>query len=356
MNELPRHGAPRSIDISYLAIVKILGAIAFVSLVKTLASFLGLMAAAILVAITLDLIAKKLESFGLRRSYAVGLIFASGVGVLAAVSFLLIPALADQMQAFGQNLPKLQQSILAQLPSGKISEMAHKAMAKPETLVANWPELLLGYGTAALSAFSSLLVAIVFAFYFLVDGRRAFEWFVTFFETPTQKKLRETGDELSLIVGEYMTAQLITSLLVALFCGGVLWALGVPGALLLAVFAGVADVVPVVGITIALAAATLTALAVSAESALWVVLAFLAYQLFENYLLTPLIYGRRLKVSNLVVLLTLAAGGILAGAIGVLLSLPLAAAYPVVERIWLKKYLGAKVVESHQALDDSANR
>ena len=43
-------------------------------------------------------------------------------------------------------------------------------------------------------------------------------------------------------------------------------------------------------------------------------------------------------------------------AIGVLLSLPLAAAYPVVERIWLKKYLGAKVVESHQALDNSANR
>jgi predicted PurR-regulated permease PerM len=351
MSDLSRHSAPRPIDITFRSIAKVLAAVALTALIMKLGSFLGLMAAAILVAITLELVTRKMESYGLRRPYAIGLIFVFGVGILAAISFLLVPALADQMQAFGQGLPKLQQSILEKLPPGKISQMAQRFASKPETVVANWPELLLGYGTAALSAFSSLLVAIVFSFYFLVDGRRAFEWFVTFFETPTQRKLRETGDELSGIVGQYMTAQVITSLLVALFTGAVLWALGVPGALLLAVFAGVADIVPVVGITIALAAATLTALAVSAESALWVVVAFLVYQVFENYVLTPLIYGNRLKVSNLVVLLTLAAGGILAGAIGVLLSLPIAAAYPVIERIWLKKYLGEKVVQRHQALE-----
>ena len=353
MSEPKRHPAPRPIDISFRSLARILLVVAIAALAVRLAEFIGLMAAAILVAITLDLLAKKLESFGLERAYAIGLIFAAGIAALAAVIVLLVPALADQIQAFAQNLPKLQEAIFAKLPSGKIKEIAHEVAAKPETFVANWPAILLGYGSAALGAMSSLLIAIVFSFYFLVDGNRAFEWFVTFFELPTQRKLRETGDELSAIVGQYMTAQLITSLLVATVMGILLKILGVPGALLLAVFAGVADVVPVVGITIALGVAALTALSVSAESAIWVVAAFLTYQLLENYLLTPIIYGRRLKVSNLVVLLTLAVGGILAGAIGVLLSLPAAAAYPVIERIWLKKYLGAKVVERHQVLGDS---
>ncbi|RZA04967.1 MAG: AI-2E family transporter [Proteobacteria bacterium] len=351
MNQSPEVPAPRLLEISWKSIAKILAAILLTSVVLKLAGLISLLVAAVLVAMTMNILVRKMENYGLKRHYGIGVILFCAIGIAAAVSFLLVPALAEQIQAFATNLPKLQASILDQLPAGKISQMARQAAARPETVVANWPAILLGYGSATLSAFSSLLVALVFSFYFLADGNRAFNWFVTFFSVPTQKKLCETGEELSVIVGQYMTAQLITSLMVGVFCGVLLTVLKVPGALMLAVFAGVADVVPVVGITIALVAATLTALSVSAESAIWVVACFLVYQLIENYLLTPIVYGARLRVSNLVVLLTLAAGGILAGAVGVLLSLPVAAAYPVVERIWLKKYLGARVVAEHQAAD-----
>jgi hypothetical protein len=68
----------------------------------------------------------------------------------------------------------------------------------------------------------------------------------------------------------------------------------------------------------------------------------------------PRIYGRRLQLSTLAVLLALVVGGTLQGILGAILVLPLVAAYPIIERIWLHEYLSDEVIRDHAALERAA--
>ena len=68
----------------------------------------------------------------------------------------------------------------------------------------------------------------------------------------------------------------------------------------------------------------------------------------------PRIYGRRLQLSTLAVLLALVVGGTLQGIVGAILILPLVAAYPIIERIWLHDYLSSEVIHDHSALEHAA--
>ena len=77
---------------------------------------------------------------------------------------------------------------------------------------------------------------------------------------------------------------------------------------------------------------------------------YVGYHLVEAYLIVPRVYGQRLRLSTLAVLLALMAGTTLQGLIGAVLVLPLVAAYPIIERIWLARYLGSEVLKDHRAL------
>jgi predicted PurR-regulated permease PerM len=101
-------------------------------------------------------------------------------------------------------------------------------------------------------------------------------------------------------------------------------------------------------------AATLMGLTVSPIVAVIVFVACLVYHLFENYVIAPRVYGRNLRLSTLSVMLALIVGGLLQGVLGAVLILPLVAAYPIIERIWLRGYLGTDVVTDHNALEASA--
>ena len=74
----------------------------------------------------------------------------------------------------------------------------------------------------------------------------------------------------------------------------------------------------------------------------------------ENYATAPKVYGHHLKLSGVAVLLGLVIGAALGGIIGALLALPVVAAYPIVERIWLRESLGKNVLAEHARLESEA--
>lgn len=83
---------------------------------------------------------------------------------------------------------------------------------------------------------------------------------------------------------------------------------------------------------------------------------YVIYHLFETYLIAPRVYGNLLRLPTLSVLLALIVGGTLQGILGAVLVLPLVAAYPIIERIWLKSYLSREVLADHKALAKAAER
>ena len=82
---------------------------------------------------------------------------------------------------------------------------------------------------------------------------------------------------------------------------------------------------------------------------------FVSYHLFELYVLVPRLYGNRLQLSTLTVLLAVLGGGALGGLSGIVLALPLVAAYPVVEKYWLEEWLHPDAVADHTALRDAGD-
>jgi len=149
----------------------------------------------------------------------------------------------------------------------------------------------------------------------------------------------------------YVRGSVITATICGLYVLVMLTVLGVPLALLLAVLAFLFDFIPVVGTIIMTVPATLLAFLVSPQRALLVAAAYILYHLIEAYILIPRIWGQQMRVSTLTVLLAIAIGGVLLGVIGAVLALPIAAAYPIVERIWLGEKLPPDTVARHEELE-----
>jgi len=216
-----------------------------------------------------------------------------------------------------------------------------------------WLAKPLTWGPLALEIVAGLLIAIVLSLYLLLDGRKVVAWLLAYVPRAHRRRMGSMVPEVFEVVQAFTTGQMITSALFAVFTFLVLTSLHVPAALPLALFAGLCDVIPVAGIFAATAAASLCALTVSLAVALTVLGIYLGYHLFEAYVLVPRLYGDRMRLSTLTVLLAILAGGTLGGVIGAVLALPVVAAYPVFEKHWLDDYLHPDAVEDHLALRDT---
>ena len=203
-------------------------------------------------------------------------------------------------------------------------------------IAAKVPEI----ASAVLTAATMTLFAFILTLYLLADGRSTFEWVIAYVPRAHRAKANETVAGVTDAVFAYVAGNLLTSLFAAVFVFVSLTLLKVPGAFMLAVLAGVCDFVPILGFFVALAPAVLVALTISPGTAVAVVGLYGLCHVIENYAIAPKVYGHRLKLSGVAVLLGLVIGAELGGIIGALLALPVVAAYPIVERIWLRESLG----------------
>jgi len=97
-------------------------------------------------------------------------------------------------------------------------------------------------------------------------------------------------------------------------------------------------------------------LTISSSTAFLVFVLYGAYHLFENYFIVPKVYGKKLELSTLVVLLAIMAGGLVAGIPGAIAILPFAAAYPAIERIFLTDKLEPDTVRKHEQMNNGAQK
>jgi predicted PurR-regulated permease PerM len=208
-------------------------------------------------------------------------------------------------------------------------------------------------GRALFSGLTSILIALVVTVYLLIDGRRTYEWFVAFAPPAKRPRVHATAEEARLAIIGYMRGNVATSVLAAIVTFVVLAALNVPAALLLGIVAGILNFVPVIGIILSLVPAVLLALTVSPTVALTVAIFYLAYNAIENYFIQPKVYGHEMQLSGLAVLGAFAAGAELGGVIGALIALPIAAMYPPVESLWLKRKVGPAAVEDHRRIEQT---
>src|ERR671936_1101371 len=140
-----------------------------------------------------------------------------------------------------------------------------------------------------------------------------------------RRTVHDTWDLIDAKLGAFVRGQLLLIAFVGTVLSLAFWAIGVPFWLLLGIFAGIVEIVPVIGPLAAGAVAIAAGLTVSWQVALGAGLAVLGVRLFEDYIVVPRVLGHAVGLSPLLVLFSVTAVGILFGGFAVLFAVPLAA-------------------------------
>jgi predicted PurR-regulated permease PerM len=267
-----------------------------------------------------------LESRGLSRAWAIAVVFTGGVVAALLILTVTVPSLVQQVAALIEHEPATRQRLAAALSESR-------ATAPLADWLRNLKYDSLGAGGSVFEISAHVFDAVAYAvstlflaLYLTIDRDRMRGLLFALVPRSHHIPLSRILINLEVIVGAYIRGQLLTSALLAAFTFTLLLFFHVPGALALAILAGVADVLPFVGPLLAIGPATIASLSQGIGTAALVGVIMLVYEEVESRVLIPRIYGRALRLPSAVVMFALLAGATLMGVIGALLALPVAAA------------------------------
>lgn len=305
-----------------------------------------------LVAITLMSLERFLMRHGWSKKIADAFLIAGLLGTLTVIVYFVIPTALSQLKDLMSQIPQIKKDLSHMAPN------LHNTLGKlindsPESMAKFWDRVA-DMANQTLTGVFQFGVMLIVSIYMMLDGRKAYSWLIAFFNERTQHKIDETAKEIGPIVESYIIGQATTSTIAAIWVFTTAQILHIPGAVTLAVLAAVFDILPGIGIILNILISGLLALTVSTQTALFMILSLLTYSALENYVLIPHIYGKRMKLSPMVVLLSIIASGKLAGIPGMISVLPIVAAYGPIERHWLKrKSTMRETVEKHEMMTNS---
>jgi predicted PurR-regulated permease PerM len=288
---------------------------------------------AVFLALALNPAVEKFERRGIRRGIASATVFLLALAVIIGLGFLVLPPLVRQVTDFIQAIPDLVDDLVAgrgQL--GFLQRDYHIVDRIRAAIEEHGAGSLLGVTAPALavaqSVFSIIIgsVAIAFlTFFMLLDGPRLVERFYAFLPASARPRWKRVGNEIYRTVGGYVTGNILISVIAGV-------------AAMVALFAvAILDLVPLAGATMAaVIVSTVVFVELGWVKGVIIIVFFLLYQQLENHVLQPIIYGRTVQLSPLVVLISILIGAELAGILGALAAIPVAGIVQAVGRELLR--------------------
>lgn len=187
---------------------------------------------------------------------------------------------------------------------------------------------LLASTTTAIMTMISVITVFFLTFYFVLDEKQLFDLFLDLFPERERNKIKGMMLEIARVNGRFIRGNVIISCICTVIVFAGLTIINVPFALPLAIFAGIVDLLPLVGSTLGAIPALIIAFAISPLKGMLVLIFHLVYQQFENVVISPAIYNKTLNVSSALSFLSIVIGAGLFGILGAFLALPIAASIP----------------------------
>lgn len=176
-----------------------------------------------------------------------------------------------------------------------------------------------------------LLLVIIVSFYLLMSGGDIGAYLMKFVPAASRARTGYIAGRIHTVLGAYLRGQLLLIVIMSVAAFIVLLVLQVPYALPLAIMTGFFEILPLVGPAVAATLAAVAALSGPGPSAaLAVVVAYLILRQLEDQLVMPFVVGRAVELHPIVTIFAVLAGGAMAGALGMLLAVPVAAAIRVI--------------------------
>lgn len=309
---------------------------------------------AFILAITLAPIVDRLESRGVPRGLATGLVYLFVFATLAALLYILIPLTAEQI---GQIVADLRLRFKLDQPSQFTATVTQEIqlfgrrnaipafiiqpiLGQVKTSAVSLTQALESFGRSLIGFIPNLIWVVlvpIIAFYALVDYHRIFAKGLLLFPRQSRDDVRSIASDVTVVFGKYLRGLGLVCLLntLATILVLLLFPPTRPYAAALGLIAGILYAVPYLGAIVSTALIAIVAFAApeggSFAMMLWVTLAmFGLHQLFFDQILAPRILGGHVGLHPILSILALMGGNALFGIAGMLLAVPIAASIQVV--------------------------
>jgi predicted PurR-regulated permease PerM len=301
-------------------------------------------AIAVFLAMALNPAVDWLQARGLRRrGAAVGVVFVGTILAVIAVGSLFVPTLVREVNDFAQAVPGYVDDLTKGRGRLGFLERDYQIVEKVrEAIEKSGASGVLGLSSTALSVTKSIINAVVavvtisfLTLFMLIEGPMWVERFYSLLPEASQPRWRNVGQQIYGTVGGYVSGNLAISFVAGISSTAVLLVLGVPYAVALGLLVAILDLIPLAGATIAAVIVSTVGFLHSVTAGIVLIVFFILYQQFENQVLQPLVYGRTVQLSPLIVLIAVLMGAKLAGVIGALGAIPVAGTIQVIVVDWL---------------------
>ena len=271
-----------------------------------------------------------LKRRGIPRGAGVLLHYFVLAGIVGLSLWAVVPRAIDQIElALGGEVPTSSEEVAAAArdSTGLKKDVLEAARDWLERLPSGeqFVDPALELTLITVEIFIGMFFVLASAAYWIFERDRAVTLVTRTLPRPRRKIVRDTWDLIDLKLGAYVRGQGILVVLVATTLSIIFWAIGLPFWLLVGVFAGVVELIPVIGPLTAGAVAVGVGLTESWQLALAAGVAVLVVRLLEDYIIIPRVLGEAVGLSPLLVLVAVSTAAILFGGWSVLLAIPLAA-------------------------------
>ncbi|HEV2009591.1 MAG TPA: AI-2E family transporter [Candidatus Limnocylindria bacterium] len=262
------------------------------------------------------------------RTLAVALVFVALIVSIAAFAVLVARPLTTEGQGLADRIKEYYDAAQGKrplvigdqpLPPGVQDQIRAIVQAQGPDLAARSAGLVL----ALLAVLVDLAIVLVVTFYLLLDARRFRVLILRALEPPNRAGARRIFYEIARVFGAYLRSQLIVALSLGALVTVALSIIGVPYAVLLGAFAGIVELVPMLGPFLGAIPALLIASTQPFPTVLWTAVAFVVIQQFESNVLVPRLTGNAVGLHPLVAMLALLAGFEAGGIVGALFAVPI---------------------------------
>lgn len=316
------------------ASLTLLGVAAVVWVIGRITTLLLIVFLALFLSVALIPAVDWLERHRWSRRWATVVVFAGALVLIVLFLATLLPLFVNQTAAIAVKLPDyltateewLDNFVEVDLLDAQLRDQLENLGSLLQQYGAQVAGGVLAVGTTLVNVVFQGVTVLLFAFYMVAETPKMLRLVLSFFPASRQRLLLRIWEVSIEKTGGYVYSRVILSALSAVITAVALALLSVPYPVALGIWVGVmSQFIPVIGTYIAGALPVFIALIENPITALWVIVLIVAYQQVENLLISPRVTSRTMAIHPAVSVGAVIAGGSLMGAVGAVLSLPVAA-------------------------------
>ena len=284
----------------------------------------------------LPLVSKLSASARINDRLAVAIIYLLFVAIIVLLFWLFGARAIEQFSTFVAQRREIVTNLVSQIDTAfnwqiDVEQSTNEILASIEQNFGT-PGEIVHLGALASRGMLAVLVTVVSSIYFIIDSKRVGQFFLRFVPEKRRQIIINLSRQMNSILSKYVQGQLILITLMSCVAYSFLhFAFHLKYALLIAILSGFLEIIPVLGPILATATATTIGIAQNGvDCALLIILCYTAARWIEDYIIIPRVIGHYVELHPLTVIFAVLCGEVMAGALGMLIAIPVAASIKVI--------------------------